>query len=157
MPHIHDKYDFTVGIFIIYENKILMVNHPRYGLWLAPGGHIELDEDPDQALFREIEEETGYKPDEVEVLSTKPDIQSGERYFKSLFTPNYMDVHEANAPHRHIALVYFLKAKHGENRMSDEHTEAKWFSLGELESGKYNVPADTIFFAKEALKLASQS
>ena len=31
----------------------------RLGLWLPPGGHIEPNEDPIQAVLREIEEETG--------------------------------------------------------------------------------------------------
>ncbi len=152
MPHIHEKYDFTVGAFIVFDNKILLVNHPRYGLWLAPGGHIELDEDPEEALFREIAEETGYKPDEIEVLSSKPEINGSG--LKTLFTPNYMDSHEANAPHRHIALIYFIKASHNKHVKSDEHSDAKWLMVSELESGDYELPADTIFFAKEAIKLA---
>jgi 8-oxo-dGTP diphosphatase len=155
MPHIHDKYDFTVGFFIVFDNKILMTNHPRYSLWLAPGGHVELDEDTDQALFREIEEETGYKPNEVEVLSAKPDVEPDGRFFKPLFTPNFMDVHEANAPHRHIAMVYFLKVKHGKHIKSEEHIEAKWLTLDEIKSGEYNFPADTVFFAEQAIKAAN--
>jgi 8-oxo-dGTP pyrophosphatase MutT (NUDIX family) len=157
MPHIHEKYDFTVGIFIVFDNKVLMVNHPRYDLWLAPGGHVELDEDTDETLFREIKEETGYKAHEVEVLSEKPQINSSDRGFKALFTPNFMDVHEANAPHRHIALVYFVRAKHGKYTKSNEHTEAEWLSMSEIESGKYNIPADVKFFAKEAIKTAAQN
>lgn len=130
-----------------------MVHHGRYGLWLAPGGHVELNEDPDQALFREITEETGYKPNEIEVLSSKPKV-SGPG-LKPLLTPNYMDAHDANAPHRHIALVYFIKVSHDKHVKSDEHLDARWFTVDELESGEYKLPADTIFFAKEAIKLAS--
>lgn len=155
MAHIHELYDFTVGLFVVFDGKVLMVNHPRYNLWLAPGGHVELDEDTDQTLFRELQEETGYKPDDVEVLSSKPDIKSSDPGFKSLFTPNYMDVHEANAPHKHVALVYFLKAKHGKHVKSDEHSEAKWFTAGDFENGRYNIPADTKFFAKQAIEMAA--
>jgi 8-oxo-dGTP diphosphatase len=157
MPHIHDEYDFTVALFVVYEDKLLMVNHPRYGMWLAPGGHVELNEDTDQALFRELEEETGYKPDEVEILCSKPEINSRDHGFKSLYTPNYMDVHEANAPHRHIALVYFIKAKHGNHLKSDEHTDARWLTIEQIESGELKIPADTLFFSKQALKAAQNT
>lgn len=66
MPHIHDKYDFVITVFIVYKDKVLLVHHPRYDKWIPMGGHIELDEDPEQALFREIKEETGL---EVEIFS----------------------------------------------------------------------------------------
>lgn len=59
MPHIHERYDFVVNAFIVFNNKVLLVHHPKYDKWLPMGGHVELDEDPEEALFREIEEETG--------------------------------------------------------------------------------------------------
>jgi ADP-ribose pyrophosphatase YjhB (NUDIX family) len=52
MPHIHELYDFVVTVFIVHKDKVLLVHHPRYGKWIPMGGHIELDEDPEEALFR---------------------------------------------------------------------------------------------------------
>lgn len=46
MPHINELYDFTVGIIIVHNQRVLFVNHPRYKKWLHPGGHIELNETP---------------------------------------------------------------------------------------------------------------
>jgi 8-oxo-dGTP diphosphatase len=151
MPHIHEKYDFTIAAFLVFKDKVLLVNHPRYGKWMAPGGHIELDEDPDEALFREVKEETGF--DDIEVLSSKPTLK--ER--KVLFTPNYVDVHDANPPHKHISLIYFARVKHDQHIKSDEHTEARWLTVEELENPNNNIPADIIFYAKEAIKLAQNS
>ena len=150
MAHIHEKYDFTVGCFIVFEDKVLLVNHPRYDMWLCPGGHIELDEDPEEALFREIEEETGL---EVEILSTKPALNiPGTKY---IYMPAYISVHDANPPHKHIGLTYFAKAKNANHLKSDEHTEAKWFSLEEIERNDYNMPPEIRHFALEAIKAAS--
>lgn len=153
MSHIHKEYDFTVGAFIVYEGKVLLVNHPRYGKWLPPGGHIELDEDPDEALFREIKEETGLE--NVEILSSKPEFKDPGR--KALYAPSYLDVHDANPPHRHIALVYFGRTNSNEHTKSDEHTEARWFSVKELEEPKYAIPSDVKFYSKEAIKLAKNT
>jgi ADP-ribose pyrophosphatase YjhB (NUDIX family) len=151
MAHIHEKYDFTVGCFIVFEDKVLLVNHPRYDMWLCPGGHIELDEDPEEALFREIKEETGL---EVEILSTKPNLQiPGSKY---IYMPAYISVHDANPPHRHIGMTYFAVAKDGNNLKSDEHSEAKWFSVSDLDSQEYNLHPEIRHFAKEAIKAAQQ-
>jgi len=151
MPHIHEKYDFTIAAFLVYKGKVLLVNHPRYDKWLAPGGHIELNEDPDEALFREIEEETGFN--DIEVLSSKPKLK--ER--KVLYTPNFVDVHDANPPHKHISLIYFARVKHDRHVKSDEHSEARWFSVEELEDPKNNIPVDIIFYSKEAIKLTQNT
>lgn len=39
--------------------KILMHTHPRFGVWMGPGGHIEEGELDILALVREVKEETG--------------------------------------------------------------------------------------------------
>ena len=149
MPHIHEKYDFTITAFIVYDNKVLLVNHPRYNKWIPMGGHIELDEDPEEALFREIREETGL---DVEILSDRPQVESPGTKF--LLTPNYIDVHEANLPHRHISFTYFAKAKNNQHVLSNEHDAIKWFSQEELEDPMYNLTPSVKFYATKALETA---
>ena len=39
-------------------SKILFVKHPKRG-WEIPGGHLLQDETPEQAIIRELKEETG--------------------------------------------------------------------------------------------------
>lgn len=150
MPHIHEKYDFIVTVFIVYGGKVLLVNHPRYNKWIPMGGHIELDEDPEEALFREIKEETGL---EVTILSERPPVASPGTKF--LLTPSYLDVHEANAPHKHISLTYFAKAKTDAYILSTEHDAIKWFSTEELEDSIYDLTPSVRFYATEAIRMAS--
>ena len=147
MPHIHEKYDFTITVFIVHEGKVLLVNHPRYNKWIPMGGHIELDENPEEALFREIQEETGL---DVEILSERPRVESPGTKF--LLTPSYVDVHEANLPHKHISFTYFAKAKNKNHILSAEHDAIKWFSAEELEDPQYNLTPSAKFYAKEAIK-----
>jgi len=149
MPHIHELYDFTVTAFIVYDNKVLLVDHPRYQKWLAPGGHIELDQDPEEALYNEIAEETGL---DVEILNKKIDVESPETKFMP--TPNYVDVHDANPPHKHISFIYFAKAKSPDFVLSDEHTAMRWISEKELRDPAYNLTPANIFYAQEAIKLS---
>lgn len=151
MAHIHEDYDFVVSIFLIHEDKVLFVNHPRYDKWLPIGGHIELDEDPEQALFREIMEETGVK---ARLLGKRPKLYT-ERV-KSLITPDYMNVHDANPPHKHISLIYFAITKNSKIIKSDEHTEIKWLAKAELKDPKYKLPYSLRFYAQEALEKATK-
>ena len=60
MPHIHEKIDYCVEVFIVYKNKILLRMHDKLGIWLSVGGHIELDEDPVEAAIREGREGVGF-------------------------------------------------------------------------------------------------
>lgn len=150
MSHIHDQYDFVISAYIVFKGKVLLVHHPRYNMWLPMGGHIELDEDPEEALFREIKEETGL---EVEIMGEKPTTQSAST--KPIPAPRYMDVHEANPPHRHINLVYFAKAKNNNHVLSDEHLEINWVGLKDIDSQKYNLSELIKFYVREAIKAVS--
>lgn len=148
MPHIHEQYDFTVTAFIVNDaNQVLLVNHPRYNMWIPVGGHIELDEDPEDALYREIKEEAGL---EVERLTDKPDFPSAGTKF--LPAPDYLDVHEANPPHKHISMTYFVKSKSRDFVLSDEHSDMKWFTYDELDQPSYKLSPAVKFYAQQAIK-----
>lgn len=149
MPHIHDDYDFTITVFIVCERKVLLVNHPRYQKWIPIGGHIELDEDPQQALFREITEETGLT---VRLLTDTPGVSSPGTKF--LPTPNYLDVHEANPPHKHISLTYFAVSDTKDAVLSDEHLAMHWFSPEELDDPQYNLSPAVKFYCQQAVVAA---
>lgn len=56
-------------IFTVYDNdlRVLLVKrggHPFLGQWALPGGFMAIDEDTDEAVRREVEEETGIRIDE---------------------------------------------------------------------------------------------
>ena len=59
-----------VGAVLIHEGRVLLIRRgkePLRGRWVVPGGTVELGETLEQALVREIEEETGLlvRPREV--------------------------------------------------------------------------------------------
>jgi len=155
MAHIHEKIDFVVSAFIVHEEKVLLVHHIGQNRWLPVGGHIELDEDTDQALFREIKEETGLTQDQLAILSEKADVAGNAADTKFLYRPAYLDLHRINETHRHLGIVFFLKAKSDEVTLaSEEHHEIRWFSESELGEKKYDVSDAIKFYALEALTAA---
>ena len=75
MPHIHTEsgqHDLTSSAYIIRvdgpEPVVLLHEHKKLGIYMQFGGHVELDENPWQAIIREIREETGYTPEQLQVL-----------------------------------------------------------------------------------------
>jgi len=147
MAHIHELIDFVIDAFIIYKDKVLLVYHKEANKWLPIGGHIELDEDPEEALFREIKEECGL---EVEILGEKPKIQS--KGTKFLYPPVFLDIHDVSNTHKHICLYYFGKAKSNHVVLNKkEHVEIRWFSREDLDNPEFNLTPAVKFYAKEAL------
>ena len=49
----------TVTAFVCERGATLLHWHASNAMWLPPGGHIEADEDPIEAVHREVLEETG--------------------------------------------------------------------------------------------------
>ena len=148
MAHIHEKIDFTVAIFVVHDGKILLIHHRQLDKWLPLGGHIELDEDPEQAALREAKEESGL---DVELLGERPPTTgSGTR---ALIAPRFLDIHRINETHEHIGMIYWARPKnggaHGLSRHShataevtrpttpalaaDEHHDIRWCSAAELD------------------------
>ncbi len=66
---------FSVGVIVVSDGKVLSGtrhNDFGYGLICGPGGHIEKGETPEQAAFRETEEEFGISPKELIPLGYGP-------------------------------------------------------------------------------------
>lgn len=47
---------------VVDADRILLVDHKNAGLWLPPGGHVEVDEHPRATVARELAEELGFRP-----------------------------------------------------------------------------------------------
>jgi len=148
MAHINKLIDFVIGVYIVNEGKVLLIFHKKLKKWLPVGGHIELNEDPDEALFREVKEECGL---EIEVLNDKPEVVCEGTKF--LYTPSFVNIHRISDTHRHTILCYFAKAKSDKFVFNkEEHDDIKWFSFEDLEKPEFNLISEVKFYAKEAIK-----
>ncbi|MEZ5361144.1 MAG: NUDIX domain-containing protein [Bryobacterales bacterium] len=101
MAHLFYDLDFTVSVFIVHGNQVLLVHHRKLEKWLPVGGHIEIGEDPETAAKREAKEESGL---EIELVGDRP-----PREFPGttiLTAPSYLDIHDIKGDHRHIGMIY---------------------------------------------------
>ncbi|MDE1846215.1 MAG: NUDIX domain-containing protein [Candidatus Micrarchaeota archaeon] len=135
------KTDLTVGACIVNESKVLLVLHAKLNKWLFPGGHIENNETPDEAVIREVKEETGLSLkllDYGKILET-PDV------IKRLAIPFYSNLHSVG-DHNHYCAFYLGNVENNKIIKNIESKEIKWFSLEEIERLD-NVPKNVKLMA----------
>jgi 8-oxo-dGTP pyrophosphatase MutT (NUDIX family) len=129
MAHIHEKIDFTVAIFVVRDCRILLVHHRKLDKWLPLGGHVELDEDPEQAALREAREESGL---EVELLGERP--PTTEPGTRALIAPRFLDIHRITDTHEHIGMIYWARPRSGSTTLAvEEHHDIRWCSAADLD------------------------
>jgi 8-oxo-dGTP pyrophosphatase MutT (NUDIX family) len=94
---------FTVAVFVVHERSVLLHMHRKLGMWLPPGGHIEIDELPDDAAVREVLEETGI---EVELVGERrEDVEDPVQ----LRRPIGVQLENIGPGHEHIDLIYLAR------------------------------------------------
>lgn len=150
MPHIHDKIDFVVEVFVVYQNKVLLRLHEKYKIWLSVGGHIELDEDPNQAALREVKEEVGL---DIVLYDKNMLFRYTEKENKQLIPPIALGRHNISPTHEHVVSVYFATSDTDKVVPEKESDQWQWVSLEELANMK--LRPDILFYAKEALSRLS--
>jgi 8-oxo-dGTP pyrophosphatase MutT (NUDIX family) len=148
MAHIHEKIDFTVAIFVVRDARVLLIHHRQLDRWLPLGGHIELDEDPEQAALREAREESGL---DVELLGERPPTTGpGTR---ALLAPRFLDIHRINPTHEHIGMIYWARPTHGALALAAaEHRDIRWCAAAELESLQPPMSESVKWYCHQALK-----
>ncbi len=126
------KREFVTTCYIIKDEKVLLHFHEKLQRWLPPGGHVEENETPVQAMFREVDEECGL---DVEL------IQDEHFWIESEACDSFARPHLClleNIPaykevpaHQHMDFVYVGMPKVGSEVR--EGCGFKWFSLEDLE------------------------
>ena len=147
MAHIHEQIDVAVGALIVHQHRVLFVLHRALKRWLPVGGHVELNEDPIQALEREIREECGLS---VEILGDRSTITSPGTTF--LQRPRFLDIHDISPTHRHIGITYIARAQSDAVTLAaGEHDAIRWFSREDLNDPTYAIAPALQYYARTAL------
>lgn len=151
MPHIHEKVDFTVEVFVVYGNKILLRKHDKYKIWLSVGGHIELDEDPNEAAIREVKEEVGL---DIALADDPLPFRHQSDTYCELIPPKFLNKNKISDTHWHVTMTYFATAATDEVKESAD-TEVsdgcRWFTREELDDPRYGVKSHIGYYARQAL------
>jgi 8-oxo-dGTP diphosphatase len=113
------------------RTKVLLVNRgkePYKGKWAVPGGFIEIDEELEDAVARELQEETGLNGVQLEQMRTFGRCGRDPRG-------------------RQISIAFTGIATAGQDKIrpGDDAAKAKWFDIEEL-------PEDLAFDHDEMIK-----
>ena len=98
--------DFTVAVFVVHNDHVLLHPHRKLGIWLPPGGHIEPNELPDEAALREVEEESGLVVELVGGYGVEVHDPGAP---KQLVRPAGIQLEDISPGHQHIDLVYYAR------------------------------------------------
>ena len=142
------KLCLTAAGLLYHQEKVLLVKHKKLGIWLAPGGHLEADEQPHQAAEREFWEETGLR---VKATAFKSSFQANElnQYLPNPFLTNLHWMNKESYTRRkaekkplpgvkpceqHVCFLYLVEAISGlDYRRNIEETDGiGWFSQAEV-------------------------
>jgi ADP-ribose pyrophosphatase YjhB (NUDIX family) len=149
MPHLHDLIDYTVNAYVVHGDKVLLIHHTELSRWLALGGHVSLDEDPEAAVIRIAKKESGL---DIRLIGSRPAFTDPDN--KPLVAPAFMDIHPISPTHRHIGMSYMATSTTDAVTKAPEHDLIRWFTDAELDDPANTIAPAIRFYAKEALKMA---
>lgn len=108
----------AVDAIVVKNGKILLIrraNEPFKGKWALVGGFVEYGETTENAVKREVEEETGMKVEVKELLGVYSEPKRD--------------------PRGHVvSICYIVESKSNEIKINEEVKEARFFSLEEIKS-----------------------
>ncbi|MFT7507320.1 MAG: 8-oxo-dGTP pyrophosphatase MutT (NUDIX family) [Acidimicrobiales bacterium] len=149
MAHIHELIDWTAGVYIVYNNKVLIRLHEKYGIWIHVGGHVELDEDPAQAAVRECREEVGLDVEIHDGGPIPPELPKGNRHLPN---PAHMNIHcVGDKKHQHIDLLYYATSETDHIIPENPGEQSVWLTKEEVERHP-NMEPQVKFYALGALE-----
>lgn len=110
-----DPVHVTASALITGPEGVVLHLHKLVGLWLQPGGHLNVGEEPSNAALREAIEETG-----LDCRWT----EDAHRLF-------HVDVHPAARGHTHLDLRYVFTAEGTPLPLAGESARVRWFPWNE--------------------------
>ncbi len=129
---------FTATAFVVEGGRTLLHWHKRLQQWMPPGGHIEPDEDPVQAVLREVREETGLAAEIIPAAAPLP-FDYPEQ-LPAPYTILVEDIPGPGEPHQHIDLIYFVRPIDGAAHDAVDDPTLRWVTEADLrENGALDV------------------
>jgi 8-oxo-dGTP diphosphatase len=105
----------SIDAVVVRGHEVLLIQRardPDKGSWATPGGYIEWDESAEEAVARELQEETGLILSHADLITVRSEP----------------DRH----PKQVINLVYGVTVEDGDIRAGDDAADVAWFDLDQL-------------------------
>ena len=108
----------VVDALMVHDNKILLIKRAPHlingGKYALPGGYLDRDETAEEAVIREVKEETGYDSTVLKLFTIidRPDRPQEDR--------------------QNVAFVYVMKPLSQTGKPDSEVSGMQWFELDQL-------------------------
>lgn len=129
-----------VGGVVVRDGRVLLVRRgkpPLLGRWTIPGGTVELGETLEQALLRELQEETALRVAPVELLTVVDRIERDQQGVRFHF----------------VIVDYLCRWLAGEAAAGSDALEVAWAAPEDLV--RYDLPEKALAVVRTALVRAA--
>ncbi len=113
------QFEIIARAIVVNHGKVLLCKLTRAKWWFFPGGHVEFQEAVEDALRRELKEETG--------MSLKKEKLIG--IVENVFTYKGLSRHEIN-------LVFKVSVRRADVRNLENHLQLEWKNIKGLDNTK---------------------
>lgn len=149
---------FTATVYIVNDGAAALHYHPKLGIHVPPGGHVDRDEIPHEAGLRETREETGLEPSLID--DTDPvGAPAGETLPRPREQLLYdIDGDDRNVYHQHIDHVYFatVPSRAIDPKPGEAGVDAwAWYDREDLRAA--DIDQDTTALALRAIEAAENA
>jgi mutator protein MutT len=110
-----------IGAVIVHEGKIVLEkrgNEPSKGKWSIPGGLVELGESPEQAVIREVKEETCLDVENPSLIDVVSNVDLDEK---------------GKVKYHYVIIDYLVHVKSGKLNAASDAAELRWVSFEEVD------------------------
>jgi 8-oxo-dGTP diphosphatase len=129
-----------VGGVVVGDGRVLLIRRgkpPLQGRWVVPGGTVELGETLEEALVREMREETGLEVEPVELLTVF----------------NRIDRDGDGVAYHYVIVDYLCRRVAGVAVAGSDALEVAWLRREDLAA--YDVPPKAVEVVEDALRRAA--
>lgn len=130
----YTDYDTRLAAYAVITDgdRVLLarLRIPDAGTWTLPGGGVEFDETVEQAVVREVREETGYEASVGALLGIRHHI-----------VPPARRMHDNGRSMKAVQVVFRATVTGGALRSEEDGTtdEAAWLPIGELPRRRHGL------------------
>jgi len=143
----------TATVYVVRDGRTALHRHPKLGIRLPPGGHVDRDELPHEAGLREVREETGF---EATLAHDAADLDPPAG--RVLPQPQHVMLYDIDVGsdgevyHQHVDHVYYARVPDGEIDPAAGEVGAEawsWYAPADLRSAP--LDSDTAAIGLDAI------